>query len=266
MQSECTRCTVVTDQGSREYMEDRHVVLHHAGTSIAAVFDGHGGSELSEYCVKAFPYHLNKAVLEHHHDPAVAMQRAVQGVDDSARDNLGHVSAGSTLCAVLVLPRAIITANVGDSRAILSRVDEIVDLSRDHKPSDKLEQDRILAGGGFVTLPQQTDGVHRVMGRMSVSRALGDWELKPWVSSASDVTVHERTSQDRFIVVATDGVWDVMSSHEVCSLLNTAFASGMRPRAALLTVLAECRRRRSGDNITLVLVDIAKTPLTNRPL
>ncbi|PNH07012.1 hypothetical protein TSOC_006571 [Tetrabaena socialis] len=69
--------------------------------------------------------------------------------------------------------------DTGDSRAILFSIENggtVYDLSRDHKPSDKSEEDRILR---------------------------------------SDFTLHRRSGHDQFIVLATDGVWDVMSSNEV---------------------------------------------------
>lgn len=257
------RFYVLYEQGPREYMEDRHVAQQvGVGGHVAAVFDGHAGDELSEHCATAFPEHLTRALSAAPGHPAIALREAVRSVEDAARKDMPDARAGCTLCAVLVTPAAFITANVGDSRAILCRANEIVDLSRDHKPSDALEQERILSGGGFVTQPHQTDGVHRVMGRLSLSRALGDWELKPWVSSEPDVTVHERADGDRFVVIASDGVWDVMTSREVAHLLTRAFEQGMRPKAALHKLLAESRRRGSGDNITAMLVDVARRPLS----
>ena len=259
------RFYVVTDQGSREYMEDRHVAAKVSNSShVAAVFDGHSGDDVSQYCSTSYAQHLSDALSLYREDDVLAIKDSLDKIDASAKLLLQKTSAGTTACVVMIHPTSIVTANVGDSRAILfSREDGGVtfDLSRDHKPSDPAEHDRILRSGGFVTQPHQTDGVHRVMGRLSLSRALGDWELRPWVSPASDVTVHERKLEDTFVVIATDGIWDVMSSDEVGRKINGSLMEGLKPQDALQRILEESRRRGSGDNVTIVLVDVGRGPL-----
>lgn len=260
------RYHVLTDKGTREYMEDRHAAAKVAKAfDVAGVFDGHSGDEVAEFLSANFATYLADALgavpAVDHAGVVSAAQKCVERIDRAARSSLPRSSAGATACAVLVLPTALVTVNVGDSRAILFGEDgAAVPLSRDHKPSDPAEIDRILRAGGFVTQPQHTDGVHRVMGRLSLSRALGDWELRPWVSATPDITVHRRGPQDRFIVVATDGVWDVLTSDEVARTVQGVLASGGTPRQALGRLLAESRRRGSGDNITIVLAHVGARP------
>lgn len=101
-------------------------------------------------------------------------------------------------------------ANVGDSRAVLSRGGTAVDLSVDHKPEDALEKARVEAAGGHVS----EDG--RVNGGLNLSRALGDHCYKTnaelpveaqLISPVPDIKVEQITDDDTLLVVACDGIW-----------------------------------------------------------
>ena len=114
---------------------------------------------------------------------------------------------------------AIITANAGDSRAVLSRKDVVQALSEDHKPSDPKEFDRIKKAGHTVEL-------ERVDGSLALSRAIGDFMLKnndsldadsQAVTCSPDITEFQRTDNDEFIIVACDGIWDCLTSEEAVS-------------------------------------------------
>jgi serine/threonine protein phosphatase PrpC len=261
---------ILTDRGSRDHMEDTFLASKVQGGNHAfAVFDGHGGKEVSAYCKDHFGGHLDRALLGHGQDGVMSLVAALNSVDSSARKDLPRgTTAGTTACIVLVQPDKVVTANIGDSRAILVHVDpsqhlestsaesRVKQLSRDHKPSDPSEQDRIMRSGGFVTPPQFSDGVHRVMGRLSLSRALGDWDMRPWVSPEPEMTLHARHGRESFALIATDGIWDVLTSTEVAAMVQGYLEEGKHPGAALRHVLAEARRRGSGDNVTLVLVDL----------
>lgn len=268
-------------------MEDRYTVSKvspYADHHVCAVFDGHSGEAIAQYCstnIKAILRDKVDSVTtlgglgggggiggkkqqqqqqqQPEDDDVVSIVDALRStfahLDESAQRDMPDCSAGTTACAVYITPKTIMTINVGDSRAILYK-QQTLDLSRDHKPNLREERDRIMRMGGFVTEPRREDGVHRVMGRLSLSRALGDWELRPWVSSTPDVTVYTRSPQDEFVLLATDGVWDVMSSVEVADMLKAQFDRGRRPQQALSAVLQECRVRGSGDNVTIVLADI----------
>jgi protein phosphatase 2C len=241
-------------------MEDRYVTKKVNDTChVAAVFDGHSGDEVANFCSETLAGVL-RGNLASKQDSVLALKSSLTDIDESARKE--GLTAGSTACVLLLRPNDIVTANVGDSRAILfSSKDGGVtyDLSKDHKPDDDDERDRIYRAGGFVTSPKQTDGVHRVMGRLSLSRALGDWDMRPWVSPNSDVTVYKRSHEDQFALLATDGVWDVMSSDEVGKRVsNILKVPGSKPKDAITDILDECRRRDSGDNVTILLVDVGK--------
>lgn len=161
----------------------------------------------------------------------------------------------------------IITANVGDSRAILSRNASAINLTRDHKPNDPIEEERIEARGGYVAWCGDTDtqgnpiegsGVHRVNGNLALSRAIGDRSERPAVCAEPEISVTPITPQDEFLVLATDGLWDVMSSSDVVAfihvLLEAAAEDETEKEFIASSVVEEALRRGTWDNITVIIV------------
>uniref|UniRef100_A0A0N5AK03 protein-serine/threonine phosphatase n=1 Tax=Syphacia muris TaxID=451379 RepID=A0A0N5AK03_9BILA len=117
--------------------------------------------------------------------------------------------SGTTACLVLLFKDKIIVGNAGDSRAVLCRKGEAIELSRDHKPENPAET-RIEAAGGVVSV----DG--RVNGGLNLSRALGDHFYKKntnlplkdqMISALPDITENTIGPDDEFVVVACDGIW-----------------------------------------------------------
>lgn len=136
---------------------------------------------------------------------------------DDYMGNEGKSFAGCTATTVLITPTEIICANAGDSRTVMSKNKTCVELSQDHKPEDPAEQKRIYAAKGFVE-----DG--RVNGMLALSRALGDFEYKnntmckpkdQAVTAQPDFKIVPMTADSEFVVLACDGIWDVMTSQDV---------------------------------------------------
>jgi len=119
--------------------------------------------------------------------------------------------------------KQIITANIGDSRGVLSRAGKAVELSFDHKPEDDIEHTRIKKAGGYLT----SDG--RVKGGLNLSRAFGDHQYKQnrklplfeqMVTAKPDFTVHDLTDEDEFMIIACDGIWNSMTSQEAVNYVR----------------------------------------------
>lgn len=177
-------------------------------------FDGHGGEKASQYCSdwlssyvrhdESFPYDLG-----------YSMKKAFTAIDDDFIGT-GHPD-GTTSCAVsLVGGRRIVCANAGDSRAIIVRKDgSVVRLSRDHKPGMPDETRRITDLGGKVIYW----GRWRVEGLLAVSRAIGDSSLKPYVTSEPEVCEYDIGKDDWFLVISSDGVWDVLDNEEAAHVV-----------------------------------------------
>ncbi|TRM69780.1 phosphatase 2C-like domain-containing protein [Schizophyllum amplum] len=100
--------------------------------------------------------------------------------------------------------RVLYSANAGDARGVLCRGDRAVRLTYDHKGSDKMEAQRIMDAGGFVMSG-------RVNGVLAVTRSLGDSSMKEFVVGAPYTTETELSDDDQFLIMACDGLWDVVS-------------------------------------------------------
>jgi serine/threonine protein phosphatase PrpC len=131
-----------------------------------------------------------------------------------AEQDMGTSFAGCTATVILVTRTEIICANAGDSRTVMSKAGQAKDMSIDHKPDMPEELRRIEAAGGYVE-----EG--RVNGMLALSRALGDFEYKSnkmkyhkdqMVSAFPDVKIEPITPDTQFVLLACDGIWDVMTS------------------------------------------------------
>ncbi|XP_063916035.1 probable protein phosphatase 2C T23F11.1 [Zophobas morio] len=257
-------------QGWRINMEDSHTHIlslpDDPDTAFFAVYDGHGGSKISEYAGK----HLHKFVTNREEykkgDVEEGMKQAFLEIDRVMLDeeSLKNEQSGSTAVAIIIKNNLLYCANVGDSRAVASVGGRAEPLSFDHKPYVKEEYDRILAAGGRVF-------DNRVNGNLALSRALGDFifkrnEEKPpeeqIVTAYPEVQVHELTPDWEFVVVACDGIWDVMSNEEVVAYVRERIATGMEPEeiceSLMMTCLApDCVMAGLGcDNMTVVIIGL----------
>lgn len=131
--------------------------------------------------------------------------------------------SGTTAVVALIRGKQLIVANAGDSRCVVSEKGKALDMSYDHKPEDELELARIKNAGGKVTM----DG--RVNGGLNLSRAIGDHFYKrnkalpaeeQMISALPDVKVLTLNEDHEFMVIACDGIWNVMSSQEVIDFVS----------------------------------------------
>ncbi|XP_048563535.1 probable protein phosphatase 2C 6 isoform X2 [Triticum urartu] len=186
-------------------------------------------------------------------------------------DPVAPETVGSTAVVAVICSSHIIVSNCGDSRAVLCRGKQPVPLSVDHKPNREDEYARIEAEGGKVI---QWNG-YRVFGVLAMSRSIGDRYLKPWIIPVPEVTIVPRAKDDECLILASDGLWDVLSNEEVCDVarkrillwhkkngvnLSSAQRNGDSPDPAAQAA-AECLsklalQKGSKDNITVIVVDL----------
>eukprot|EP00890_Picochlorum_soloecismus_P000290 jgi/Picsp_1/1261/NSC_04742-R1_protein phosphatase 2c len=171
---------------------------------------------------------------------------------------------GTTAVVALISSRSIYVANTGDSRAVLSRNGRAAALTDDHKAAREDETARVEAAGGQILF---WNGV-RVMGLLAVSRAIGDHSLRPYVIADPELTVVNRHPGDELLVLASDGLWDVMNNQEACALAKKCLLrarqkgstreSAARVAATVLTRAAVDRGSR--DNVTVLVIDLMQDP------
>ncbi|XP_062243132.1 protein phosphatase 1G [Platichthys flesus] len=150
--------------------------------------------------------------------------------------------SGTTAVVALIRGKQLIVANAGDSRCVVSEQGKAVDMSYDHKPEDELELARIKNAGGKVTM----DG--RVNGGLNLSRAIGDHFYKrnktlppeeQMISSMPDVKVLTLNEENDFMVIACDGIWNVLSSQEVVDFVSKRIKPDQSGKARPLSSIVE---------------------------
>ncbi|KAK1576487.1 hypothetical protein Q3G72_014310 [Acer saccharum] len=265
------------------------------------VYDGHGGSQVANYCSERIHFALAEEIEIIKNDLADGSTKESRQeqwektftscflkVDDEIGGNTGRSvgsddedaseatfeavapeTVGSTAVVALVCSSHIIVANCGDSRAVLCRGKEPMALSIDHKPNREDEYARIEASGGKVI---QWNG-HRVFGVLAMSRSIGDRYLKPWIIPEPEIMFIPRAREDECLILASDGLWDVMSNEEACEVARRRIllwhkkngapplaerGKGIDPAsqaaADYLSMLA--LQKGSKDNISVIVVDL----------
>ncbi|TYH41112.1 hypothetical protein ES332_D12G294200v1 [Gossypium tomentosum] len=240
------------------------------------VYDGHGGSGVAEECKERLHKVLVEEIVVEEGGNGIdwgrTMKRSFEKMDEEvSRGMLGEEMVGSTAVVAVVGNGKVVVANCGDSRAVLSRGGVAVALSFDHKPEGPAGLERIEAAGGRVI---NWNG-HRVLGVLATSRSIvhaGDGYLKPFVICKPEVNIRELTDRDEFLILASDGLWDVVSNKVACQVVrkclnsrvrreSIAIVDGNRNRAAgAAAVLVELAMARgSKDNISVIVIELNKT-------
>lgn len=196
-----------------------------------------------------------------------AFKRAFLGTDQDLIDDptIFCDTTGCTAVAALITDKKIYVANAGDSRAVLSVGGKSKALSYDHKPSNKSESVRIMEAGGYIQFS-------RVNGNLSLSRAIGDFEYKKnaelgpekqIVTSNPDISERDITPEDEFIIIACDGIWDVLSSQKAISLVRRKIAERKDLGVICEEVMEQCCAKEAEgggslgrDNMTIVVVGL----------
>jgi len=235
--------------GRRPTMEDQVVIMGmgprlRENEDYFAIFDGHGGSFVAEECAKYLHKKLRNALYTIS-DIKEAIDFSFTKMDE---EFTSERTCGSTGLMAFITQSTLYIANIGDSRAVLGLTGEkAMRLSIDHKPGLQSEKDRICRIGGMV---QQISGAWRVNGVLAVSRAFGDYALKPYVSSTPYISETVLTSEHLFLVLACDGLWDVLSDEQVVTIVSQQST----PHEAAELLRRTAFTRGSDDNISVVVI------------
>jgi serine/threonine protein phosphatase PrpC len=223
---------------------------------LFGVVDGHGdyGKVISDYVKESLPLNIqlleaknkktNKelALLNETTRKLLMIELFAKTQDDlTAKLNEKSSKSGATATLVFIIGRTLFCANVGDSRAILGTVSEgktiewnVTRISNDHKPDMQSELHRITEAKGKVAQCIDSNGKpygpKRVWGKgftksgLAVSRSLGDiGGTKFGIISTPDVLEIELEVADKVVVVASDGVWEVLSNEEVIEIVKSYY-------------------------------------------
>mmetsp|Transcript_14594 Transcript_14594/g.29370 ORF Transcript_14594/g.29370 Transcript_14594/m.29370 type:complete len:398 (+) Transcript_14594:278-1471(+) len=223
------------------------------------VMDGHGlqGKEVSDMIRRRLPANV-QADPQLRTDPKTALTRGYLKTNtELSRSALDISFSGSTTIGVFMRGSTLFSANVGDSRAVLGRLKNgkwtAVALSDDHKPDRPDEKARILKANGRVEAFKGPDGEdigpprvwlkHQDAPGLAMARSMGDAVAATvGVIAEPEIQIHELEPEDKFMVLASDGVWEFISNEEVVQYVQ-AYWQKKDPQAACDFMVSEANRR-----------------------
>ena len=216
-----------------------------------SVCDGHGieGHFVSEFIKEVLPYYMSenlkdKNILQDTENVHQIIRGIFIMVNNLLVDNenINSLFSGSTCVSVIYTPERLIVPNIGDSRAVLGRYDftekkiKAIDLSRDHKPTEKDEAKRILENDGRIqpfTEEGEFVGPERVWIKeeevpgLAMTRSFGD-RVAATVGVMSEPEIKEFNFDegDKFMIIASDGIWEFISSQECVEIVDKFYEKG----------------------------------------
>ncbi|XP_063966694.1 protein phosphatase 1E-like [Lytechinus pictus] len=252
-------------RNTRRKMEDKHVVLQDINAmfrsrlkepddkprSFYAVYDGHGGVDASYYAAAHLHLHT-VSQPDFIESPTNALKKAFNETDEAFIQKAGRegLRSGSTGVAVVIEPDTIHLAWLGDSQAVLMRDCKPVIIMDPHKPDREDEKKRIEELGGCVVW----FGAWRVNGSLAVSRSIGDPDYKPYVCSDADTAILPLDGSEECIIIACDGLWDVITPEGACTAIQEFIKSGADLSGVAPELVSMAKDAGSNDNITVMVV------------
>jgi len=216
---------------------------------------------------------------------STALRDTIREIDEEIKHetHLQSRMSGSTACVAVLRGRTLCVANVGDSRAVLAQRRDgadgaevttdghrmrALDLSMDQNANDPKERERIVGLGGYITTPEDKTLSPRVwldqrctLVGLAMSRSIGDHALESVGVIAEPVIVeHDLKRGDQFLILASDGVWEFISSEEAVHIVDRCFNDGLGADEAckeLVRVATQQWEEKEGDyrdDITVIVV------------
>lgn len=276
---------------SKEQNQDNFLLIPNftntSNSCLFGVMDGHGahGHLVSGYLKSSLPSYLSPiaTILTSKQSPSSLKSKIKSQLKTSFQElqasllssnSISTYLSGSTTTLIIIHNSLCVCSNLGDSRAILGRFDgswSIASLSNDHKPSHYYEKKRILKAGGRVEAcvdgqgnyagPERVWMRSEMMPGLAVSRSFGDVIASSvGVISEPEIKFRELDGYDKFIIVASDGVWDVLKNIEAINIIAKYYDRGNIEKAAddLLDKCLQRWKKKGGsvDDVTFVILFI----------
>ena len=276
--------------GIKKTNQDNFFIFNNFNNNSNYIFmgvcDGHGifGQDISSYLVNNLPQNLNKDIINKNiknlsteklqNLSKILESTFVQtNISLNTDERIDATFSGSTCVTVLYTPTRLICINVGDSRCVMGKFSNdkwySKNLTRDHKPSEPDEMDRIIAAGGKVEAYRDNDGnfvgPERVWKKegdvpgLAMSRSFGD-EVAHTVGVIvnPEIDEYQLLNEDKFLILASDGIWEFISSEEVVNIVKDFYLEN-NIEGALTYLYNEASKRwimeeEIIDDITIILV------------
>ena len=244
----------------RAYMEDKgKSILNYNNDNnklLFCLFDGHGGDEVSTYLQKNYYKMMKKYLNEKEQNEEINFEQLFKEIDEEFK-GCKYYKIGSTATIIYITKeliggkmnetqKVLYCINIGDTKCILTQTTGSRKLSYDDLLTDKSEYNRIIEEGGYIK-----NG--RVCGQLMISRAFGDWEIKTYgLICTPHVTKLSINKDCKYVIVATDGVWDVLDDLDVYKLsLSTENAKNLCD-----DIIKNALEKKSRDNLSCFVIKL----------
>lgn len=253
----------VSLKGKRPHNEDKHnVITNKEGQdpnkmpiNYFGIYDGHGGKFVSKFLHDNLPTFFFDKRMKY---PVV--KKVIYSTYDYIENilkkkYLKHTMHCGSTCLVVINYRVnninyLNVLNTGDTRAVLCRGNIAIPLTKDHKPDWPDERKRIEELGGKI----YKDGPDWRIKDLSVSRAFCDFDAEPFVTSKPDIFKYKLDSNDNFLIMACDGLWDVLSNQDAVNFVINSMDS-KKQKINIARKLGEYAiKLGSMDNVTIIII------------
>ena len=272
------------DDKKEKINQDSYLILEKLFENILniyGIFDGHGknghlissllSTFLSQYLKNKDNYCLEKKTNEDF------IRKIIAELDLKANESNFDLQFSGTTCLLLFLfEDYIICSNIGDSMCVLfncSNEDRWTYdiISKIHKPDIQSEKDRVLLNGGVIHPYYDELGIFEgpnrvyVKGKtypgLSLTRSIGDLEAeKIGIISEPDIIIKKKDSTCKYLVLGSDGLWDVIKPYDVRRIVNPYFLKSDTNGACNALLKTACKNwDKEGcerDDITIIVVFI----------
>jgi len=253
--------------------------------SFAAIFDGHGGRETVDFVSKALPKNLANLLKKHGHQSENLLRilrTSFLLTDIQTKTYVKDVSGSTGVCCLLRKEKnnevTAYIANCGDSRLVICEIENEEEkndkngigihanrLSFDHVSDEKYELNRIQTSKGFVQHG-------RTCGVLAVARSFGDHEFKKYVTSEPALISYKINNNNKnnkktnpFLIMACDGIWDVMSDNECIEMIlemmqslkddkDDSSSKQIDEKEIAQRIVKEAETRGTSDNLSVIVI------------
>ena len=270
-------CTVsgYSSPGVSKINQDNYFIikefLNNKEQFYMGICDGHGsyGHLVSKFICNNLPKKITKISNENITQAFLSINNSL--VEESKID---CSLSGSTCCSLIISPDKITSANLGDSRAVLGRLEngqyDAINLTRDHKATESNEMKRILNNGGRIKQlidpkgnyigPERIWLKNSEIPGLAMTRSFGDnLAHTVGVIAEPEIKKYDFNGNEKFILLASDGIWEFIDSDECVRIIKDYYDNNMDAVGALNTLVKEAFRRWKNeedniDDITAILI------------
>ncbi|KAK8886053.1 hypothetical protein M9Y10_041513 [Tritrichomonas musculus] len=234
-------------KGERLTMEDATIIFGDNPTinhTFFAIYDGHGGSDVSRYAGKHIHESFKKYFLQNQDgDIFAALKKSFQEINNYVIRR--WPTQGSVAGVIIVSDDKVYSYNIGDVRAVMVFPDGRYErISHDHRACDPEEKTIIESLGGKVFQ-------NRLQGSLEISRTLGDGEFKKFINTEPFTSINQRIDGAK-VILACDGVWDVLNDE----LVSKIALKHKDPNDAALDIADQAISNHTTDNVSCIVIDL----------